>query len=56
MERLSPGRRTTAMKKILVAVKRVIDYNARIRVKPDKVHDEAPTTSFCHIANSWLMG
>ena len=25
------------MKKILVAVKRVIDYNARIRVKPDKV-------------------
>ena len=25
------------MKKILVAVKRVIDYNARVRVKPDKV-------------------
>ena len=25
------------MKKIMVAVKRVVDYNARIRVKPDKV-------------------
>lgn len=24
-------------KRILVAVKRVVDYNARIRVKPDKV-------------------
>lgn len=23
--------------RILVAVKRVIDYNARVRVKPDKV-------------------
>jgi electron transfer flavoprotein alpha/beta subunit len=25
------------MRKILVAVKRVIDYNARVRIKPDKV-------------------
>ena len=25
------------MKKVMVAVKRVVDYNARIRVKPDKV-------------------
>ena len=24
------------MKRILVAVKRVVDYNARVRVKPDK--------------------
>lgn len=24
------------MSKVLVAVKRVIDYNARVRVKPDK--------------------
>jgi hypothetical protein len=26
------------MSRVLVAVKRVIDYNARVRVKPDKVH------------------
>jgi hypothetical protein len=26
-----------ASKKVLVAIKRVIDYNARVRVKPDKV-------------------
>lgn len=25
--------------RILVAVKRVVDYNARVRVKPDKVGD-----------------
>jgi hypothetical protein len=25
------------MSKALVAVKRVIDYNARVRIKPDKV-------------------
>lgn len=25
------------MKRVLVAVKRVVDYNARIRVKADKV-------------------
>jgi electron transfer flavoprotein alpha/beta subunit len=24
------------MSKVLVAIKRVIDYNARVRVKPDK--------------------
>jgi electron transfer flavoprotein alpha/beta subunit len=24
------------MSKVLVAVKRVIDYNARVRIKPDK--------------------
>ena len=38
LKRLSPGQQRKQMKKILVAVKRVIDYNARIRVKPDKVH------------------
>ncbi|CAL5227785.1 g10807 [Coccomyxa viridis] len=43
------------MKKILVAVKRVIDYNARIRVKPDKSGVEMTNVKmsmnpFCEIA------
>lgn len=25
-------------RKVLVAIKRVVDYNARVRVKADKVH------------------
>ena len=33
------------MKKILVAIKRVVDYNARIRVKPDKVWHGRPVTN-----------
>lgn len=41
---------TELMKKILVAVKRVIDYNARIRVKPDKVWNGCPLGPSCHIA------
>lgn len=28
--------RNAGMSKVLVAVKRVIDYNARVRIKPDK--------------------
>lgn len=29
------------MSKVLVAIKRVIDYNARVRVKPDKASNAA---------------
>lgn len=43
------------MKKILVAVKRVIDYNARVRVKPDKTgvildNVKMSMNPFCEIA------
>lgn len=33
--------RAAKMSKVLVAIKRVIDYNARVRVKPDKARKAA---------------
>lgn len=41
-----------AAMRLLVAVKRVIDYNARVRVKPDKVQCSLTLPS-CFCAYNW---
>lgn len=37
-------------KRILVAIKRVVDYNARIRVKPDKVFSALESEQHCSLS------